>query len=62
MKMIKNKQVVVKGGEYNDITGNLVIKELSVIITNDDKGKTLSVDNGVIQFSIPMDKLMKYLK
>lgn len=60
--MIKNKEIKVKGFEYNDIKGTMQIKELTCICTNDERGKTLSVDNGIIQFSIPMETIAKYFK
>lgn len=36
--------------------------DLHLIVTNDKVGKTLSVDNGTIQFIIPMDEITKYLQ
>ena len=35
------------------------VKELYCICSNDEKGKTLSIDNGVIQYSIPMEKIVE---
>ena len=58
----KNKEVVVRGTVYSDITRKLAIKELRCICTNDEKGKTLSIDNGVMQFSIPMESLIEIFK
>lgn len=60
--MIKGKEYKVRGCEYNDLTGKLEIKTLNVICTNDNKGKTLSVDNGIVQFSIPMEEIIKCFK
>ena len=58
----KNKELIVKGTEYNDVLERLRVKELRVICTNDEKGKTLSVDNGIIQLSIPMDDIIECFK
>ena len=58
----KNKELIIKGTEYNDISRKLQIKNLRVICTNDEKGKTLSVDNGIIQFSIPMEDIIECFK
>lgn len=58
----KNKEIAVVGTEYNDITQKLAIKKLRCICTNDEKGKTLSIDNGTIQFSIPFEQLAEYFK
>jgi hypothetical protein len=60
--MIKNKEITVRGAEYNDINGTLQVKNLTCICTNDSKGKTLSIDNGIIQFSIPMEEIIKYFR
>lgn len=35
---------------------------LDVIITNDEKGKTISVGNGTTQFTIPFEPIERYLK
>lgn len=58
----KNKEVNLIGTQYNDITGNLVYAKLRCICTNDQDGKTLSIDNGRIQFSIPFEKVEEYFK
>lgn len=57
----KNKEIHVLGTEYNDKTETIKVKDLRCIVTNDDRGKTLSVDNGSIQFTIPFEPLEKYL-
>lgn len=57
---IKNKEFVVQGMQNSPIGSSF--KDLHVIITNDRLGKTLSIDNGTIQFTIPMDDIAKYLK
>ena len=56
----KNKEIKVKGMEYNAFTGTVKVRELYCICTNDSKGKTLSIDNGIIKFSIPMEEISKY--
>ena len=61
MKPIRNKQITVIG-----ITlwpnGDVIPDELECIITNDEKGKTISINNGVLQFTIPFEPIEGYLK
>jgi len=59
MKCI-NKLFKVNGLQGSPM--GIVAKELRVIVTNDKDGKTLTVDNGTIQFTIPMDSIAAYLK
>lgn len=58
----KNKVIKVKG-VVNSIH-SLKPKEavLTCLITNDEKGKTLSIDNEVFQFTIPFEAIEEYLK
>ena len=37
-------------------------KRVKCIITNDEKGKTISINNGVLQFTIPFETIERYLK
>lgn len=54
------REIRVTGVEYNEITRRLVKQEFTCYCTNDELGKTLSIDNGVVQFTIPFDELAKY--
>lgn len=58
----KNKEVRVSGFCYNDVTDMIQPTMLRCIITNDEIGKTLSIDNGIQQFTIPVEPIMKYLE
>lgn len=58
----KSKEINVKGTVYNDASGTVKICNLRVLCTNDEKGKTLSIDNGHLQFSIPMEDIAKYFE
>ena len=58
----KNKEFIVRGFIYIESGNRLATQELRVICTNDEKGKTLSIDNGVIQFSIPMEAVIECFK
>ena len=49
----KNKEIIVRGTVYIDGLNKLAIQNLRCICTNDEQGKTLSIDNGTIQYSIP---------
>lgn len=57
----KNKEVIVTGLVcYAGI--KLYEQKLRVICTNDEKGKTLSVNDGRIQMSIPFEQVQEYFK
>lgn len=56
----KNKEIVVDGLVL--VCDVLEYRKLHCICTNDERGKTLSIDNGSIQFSIPMDQILPYFK
>lgn len=58
----KNKEITVRGMEYNDITQKIAITKLRCICTNDEKGKSLSIDNGTVQFTIPFEAVAEYFK
>lgn len=58
----KNKKISLKGCVYNGISGTISRTNLNVICTNDEQGKTLSIDNGHLQFSIPMEDIAKYFE
>lgn len=60
-KPIRNKKIKVLGMTLwpNDDT---LPDELECIITNDEKGKTISINNGVLQFTIPFEPIEGYLK
>ncbi len=58
----KNKELKIKGFEYNDIVRQMRERVFTVICTNDERGKTLSIDNGVIQFTIDMEKVAEIFK
>lgn len=51
----KNKEIAVNGLFYNGKM--LVPTKLYCICTNDEQGKTLSIDNGTIQMSIPFEAI-----
>jgi hypothetical protein len=58
----KNKEVFVEGMRYNDNSGKLNIMRFRCIITNDERGKTLSIGDGKTQFAIPFEPIEKFLK
>ena len=57
---VKSKEIVVRGIVNRPI--GMYAAELHCICTNDKKGKTLSIDDGVTQFSIPFEAVEKYFK
>ncbi len=58
-KPIKDKHVRVQGV----IAGLRVIKrEFDCLITNDENRKTLSISDGMVQFTIPFEPIERYLK
>ena len=60
----KNKEVIVMGlVQHFFYDGSKIYKtKLRCICTNDEKGKTLSVDDGRIQMSIPFGQIEEYFK
>lgn len=58
----KNKEFIVRGFAFIDSLNKLFEQNLRVICTNDERGKTLSIDNGKIQFSIPMEQIAECFK
>lgn len=58
----KNKEIAVKGLEYNGIAKTLTKKTLYCICSNDENGKTLSIHNGTMQFSIPFEEVAECFK
>lgn len=57
----KNKEIKVNGVFYDGKTSFAPI-QLYCICTNDENGKTLSIDNGNIQFSIPFEAVEECFK
>ena len=57
----KNKEIKVDGAFYDGKTLFAPI-ELYCICTNDEEGKTLSIDNGHIQLSIPFEAVAECFK
>lgn len=60
-KEIKNKWVFVKG-LYQSTKGMAIPTTVNCIITNNEHGKTLSMGNDNVMFTIPFEAIEKYLK
>lgn len=58
----KNKEILVTGIRFDDQAEKFKITRFRCIVTNDARGKTLSIDDGKVQYSIPFEPLEKYLK
>ena len=59
----KNKCIIVKGIRYDGNKDFICDKvDLECIVTNDHLGKTLSINDGHIQFTIPFEKLERWLR
>lgn len=58
----KNKHFSISGYKQNVITNEIQPVLLGVIVTNDELGKTVSVNNGIIQFIFPADEIAKWLR
>ena len=56
----KNKKINVSGLMNNE--RGVCVRRFECIITNDERGKTLSINDGKIQFTIPFEPIEKYLK
>ena len=57
----KNKEVIVNGIVHDGKKDRISFEQLRVIITNNERGKTVSIDNGELQFTVPFDNLVKFL-
>lgn len=60
----KNKSVKVNGlrGIDDGKTIKITRQVLECIVTNDNYGRTLSINDGRVQFTIPFEPLAKYLE
>lgn len=58
----KNKHFSLKGFKQNVIANELHPVMLDVIVTNDELGKTVSVNDGNIQFIFRADEVAKWLR
>lgn len=47
----------IQGMIYNDPSREFYPAVLNVQITNDSVGKTLSIDNGIMMFSVPFEPI-----
>jgi len=59
---IKNAKVTVTGFVYDGVGILPKAQRLECIITNDRIGKTLSINDGKKQFTIPFEAVEKYLR
>lgn len=60
-KEIKNKHIKVDGLFMTQRMIAPIPVNFEVIVTNDSTGKTLSINNGDIQFTIPFEPIESYL-
>lgn len=60
MKMAKIIEVTGFESESENMT--MQVKQLTCYVSNDKKGKTISISNGEKMFTIPFKPLEKYLK
>lgn len=58
----KNKEILVHGIKYDDVVRSIEPKTLRCIVSNDERGKTLSIDDGRVQYTIPFEKIARFLK
>lgn len=61
-KKVKNLHVRVDGGVNVSGSPFMVPKTFDCTITNDEIGKTLSINDGNVQFIIPFEPIERYLK
>lgn len=59
---IKNKHISVDGAFMTSSMASPTPTNLEVIVSNDSIGKTISINNGEMQFTIPFEPIEKYLK
>ena len=56
----KGKRIYINGLRQKG--GRVDTPRLECIVTHDEHGKTLTINDGVIGFTIPFEPLEKYLK
>ena len=56
----ENREIRIVGCVYDANIKRLTKQEFTCYCTNNRLGKTLSVCNGALQFTIPFDELSKY--
>ena len=57
----KNRIVKLVGCRHCVKPESLSVQVLECLITNDELGKTLSINDGNVQFTVPFEPLEKYL-
>lgn len=60
MAEIKNVHIPIMGGVMTE--SGIKFKKLDVIVTNDSTGKSISINDGNIQFTIPFEPVEKYFQ
>ena len=58
----RNSHIFVNGFCCNGKSREITKTTFDCTATNDEIGKTLSISNGELQFTIPFEPLEKYLK
>ena len=61
-KKVKNLHVRVDGGVSVSGSPFMLSETFDCIITNDEIGKALSINDGNMQFTIPFEPIERYLK
>lgn len=61
-KAIKNKAASVEGYVFYGGIGKMQKQKLTCIISNDENGKTLSINDEIVQLTIPFEPIERYLK
>lgn len=54
------EKIKVTGVEYDTKSKRFVSKDFTCYCTNNELGKTLSINNGAVQFTISFNELAKY--
>lgn len=58
---IKNKHILVDGAFMTSGMASPTSTTFEVIVSNDSIGKTISINNGEMQFTIPFEPIEQYL-
>ncbi|MBE5756903.1 MAG: hypothetical protein E7342_03790 [Clostridiales bacterium] len=56
------KEFKTKGLQFNDSTNIMSEVYLNVYCTNDERGKTVSINNGKIQFTFDPKEILDFFK
>lgn len=62
IRKLITRKLIVEGIIYDDDRRIIKKTEMEVLIINDEHDKTLSINDGHIQYTVPAEQIAEYLK